>query len=112
MKTDGLQIGDTVRLKDGREITVEAVHKRKIGYHATMDRLSWVFASNVEPVEFDPKRHCVYPRNCTLDTVESPFGGCVVRVDAGFGNKAELVARYLHEVQNIVRMYDNINQKI
>lgn len=108
MRTEVLQIGNTVQLRDGREVTVEAIHKRKIGYHAVQDRLAWVFAGNVEPVPFDPKRHLVQGRHCKVDAIENPFGGCFVTVAIGFGNKAEANVTYLHEVQNLVRMYDNL----
>jgi hypothetical protein len=42
-------VGDFV-LHDGKVIRVDAVHKRKIGFHKTKDRLTWLFCGQFEPI--------------------------------------------------------------
>ena len=71
-----------------------------------------MFAGNVEPVPFDPKRHLVIGKHCTVDVIENPFGNVRVAVSAGFGFKAEADVAYLHEVQNIVGLYDSLIEHV
>lgn len=44
-----LMVGDLV-LHDGKVIRVDAVHKRKIGYHKTKDKLTWLFGGQFQPI--------------------------------------------------------------
>jgi tartrate dehydratase beta subunit/fumarate hydratase class I family protein len=49
MRVCELMVGDLV-LHDGKVIRVDAVHKRKIGYHKTKDNLTWLFSGQFEPI--------------------------------------------------------------
>lgn len=49
MKANELMVGDLV-LHDGKVIRVDAVHKRKIGYHKTKDKLTWLFDGQFQPI--------------------------------------------------------------
>jgi hypothetical protein len=53
MKVCDLMVGDLV-LHDGKVIRVDAVHKRKIGYHKTKDKLTWLFSGQFEPILITP----------------------------------------------------------
>lgn len=50
MKANELMVGDLV-LHDGKVIRIDAVHKRKIGYHKTKDKLTWLFSGQFEPIQ-------------------------------------------------------------
>lgn len=50
MRVCELMVGDLV-LHDGKVIRVDAVHKRKIGYHNTKDKLTWLFSGQFEPIQ-------------------------------------------------------------
>ena len=54
MKVCELIVGDLV-LHDGKVIRVDAVHKRKIGYHKTKDKLTWLFSGQFEPIQLTPE---------------------------------------------------------
>jgi hypothetical protein len=54
MKVCDLMVGDLV-LHDGKVIRVDAVHKRKIGYHKTKDKLTWLFSGQFEPIPLTPE---------------------------------------------------------
>jgi hypothetical protein len=54
MKVENLMIGDLV-LNDGKVIRVDAVHKRKIGYHKTKDKLTWLFSGQFQPILLTPE---------------------------------------------------------
>lgn len=54
MKASELMVGDLV-LHDGKVIRVDAVHKRKIGYHKTKDKLTWLFSGQFEPIPLTPE---------------------------------------------------------
>ena len=49
MRLCELMVGDLV-LHDGKVIRVDAVHKRKMGYHKTKDKLTWLFYGQFEPI--------------------------------------------------------------
>lgn len=53
LKVADLMVGDLV-LHDGKVIRVDAVHKRKIGYHKTKDKLTWLFSGQFEPIPLTP----------------------------------------------------------
>lgn len=53
MKASELMVGDLV-LHDGKVIRVDSVHKRKIGYHKTKDKLTWLFSGQFEPIFLTP----------------------------------------------------------
>ena len=53
MRVCELMVGDLV-LHDGKVIRVDAVHKRKIGYHKTKDKLTWLFCGQFDPVFLTP----------------------------------------------------------
>lgn len=54
LKVTDLMVGDLV-LHDGKVIRVDAVHKRKIGYHKTKDKLTWLFSGQFEPILLTPE---------------------------------------------------------
>lgn len=53
MRVCDLMVGDLV-LHDGKVIRVDAVHKRKIGYHKTKDKLTWLFSGQFDPIFLTP----------------------------------------------------------
>lgn len=53
MRVCDLMVGDFV-LHDGKVIRVDAVHKRKIGYHKTKDKLTWLFSGQFDPIFLTP----------------------------------------------------------
>jgi hypothetical protein len=54
MRVCELMVGDLV-LHDGKVIRVDAVHKRKIGYHKTKEKLTWLFSGQFEPILLTPE---------------------------------------------------------
>lgn len=54
MRVCDLMVGDFV-LHDGKVIRVDAVHKRKIGYHKTKDKLTWLFDGQFQPIQITPE---------------------------------------------------------
>ena len=54
MRVCELMVGDLV-LHDGKVIRVDAVHKRKIGYHQAKDKLTWLFYGQFEPIPLTPE---------------------------------------------------------
>lgn len=54
MRVCELMVGDLI-LHDGKVIRVDAVHKRKIGYHKTKDKLTWLFYGQFEPIQLTPE---------------------------------------------------------
>lgn len=46
------QVGDYVRVS-GRNVRLDAVHTRKVGFHLTNEKLTWVFLNKVEPIVID-----------------------------------------------------------
>ena len=54
IRVTDLMVGDLV-LHDGKVIRVDAVHKRKIGYHKTKDKLTWLFCGQFEPIPLTPE---------------------------------------------------------
>ena len=54
MRVCELMVGDLV-LHDGKVIRVDAVHKRKIGYHKTKEKLTWLFSGQFEPIPLTPE---------------------------------------------------------
>lgn len=54
MRVCDLMVGDLV-LHDGKVIRVDAVHKRKIGYHKTKDKLTWLFDGQFQPIQLTPE---------------------------------------------------------
>jgi hypothetical protein len=54
LKATDLMVGDLV-LHDGKVIRVDAVHIRKIGYHKTKEKLTWLFSGQFEPILLTPE---------------------------------------------------------
>ncbi len=54
IRVTDLMVGDLV-LHDGKVIRVDAVHKRKIGYHKTKDKLTWLFSGQFQPITLTPE---------------------------------------------------------
>lgn len=54
MKATELQLGNLVLLSD-KIIRVDAIHKRKIGYHVRFDKLKFVFEYIVNPIPLTPE---------------------------------------------------------
>ena len=71
MRVCDLMVGDLV-LHDGKVIRVDAVHKRKIGYHKTKEKLTWLFSGQFEPILLAPEileKNCFYSVNeCIFET--------------------------------------------
>lgn len=53
MKANELSVGDYV-LCDGTPRRIDAVHQKKVGWHARHDKLSWTRIDHVEPVTVTP----------------------------------------------------------
>ena len=51
MEARNLMIGDTISVKpSGMPIKVAAVHRKKVAYHAVINKLAWVRESLLEPI--------------------------------------------------------------
>lgn len=56
MKAKELMIGDYVLVRPSMmPIQVAAIHKKKVAYHATGDRLTWVRDGLIEPIPITPE---------------------------------------------------------
>lgn len=66
------RVGDLVKV-GGCVVRLAAVHSKKVGYHATRNKLAWVFLNKVEPIVIDcafmerngfvpckPSEYCMY----------------------------------------------------
>lgn len=54
MKANELQVGSFVLL-DGKPIKVSSVHKRKIGYHTSQTKMTFVFEGKIQPIQITPE---------------------------------------------------------
>lgn len=56
MKAKELMVGDYVLVRPSMmPIQVAAIHKKKVAYHATGDRLTWVRDGLIEPIPITPE---------------------------------------------------------
>lgn len=56
MKAKELMVGDYVLVRPSMmPIQVAAIHKKKVAYHATGDRLTWVMDGLIEPIPITPE---------------------------------------------------------
>ncbi len=73
-----LMIGDIVSVApSGMAIRVAAVHKKKVAYHATTNKLEWVRESRLRPI---PLTDDIMRKNavCGLEYTKTPSGYRVV----------------------------------
>jgi hypothetical protein len=117
-------VGDLV-LHDGKVIRVDAVHKRKIGYHKTKDKLTWLFSGQFEPILLTPeileKNGFERDKNISLYNAYTGINSRVtlrddfmsmnsrnmwdVHVDSeDFCTIANCELTYVHELQNLLRI--------
>lgn len=128
MRVCDLMVGDLV-LHDGKVIRVDAVHKRKIGYHKTKDKLTWLFSGQFEPIQltheilekngfeldkvgFDTTQcyesYCGIDNRVTLHN-DKEFMNSVnewhVHIDSeDYCSIASCELTYVHELQHILRL--------
>ena len=56
MKPEELQLGDIVTTTpSGMPIKVDAIHRKKVAYHACTDRFSWVRIGLLQPIPLTPE---------------------------------------------------------
>ena len=56
MKANDLMVGDYISVKPSRMvIKVEAVHHKKVAYHAVINKLTWVIESLLESIPITPE---------------------------------------------------------
>jgi hypothetical protein len=119
-------VGDLV-LHDGKVIRVDAVHKRKIGYHNTKDNLTWLFGGQFEPIpltpeilekngfEYESKNVISASLNWDKVTIEYMYcKGLRCSFDIIHGylmfnsnidmRNIQMVVTYVHELQHILRL--------
>lgn len=124
MRLCELMVGDLV-LHDGKVIRVDAVHKRKIGYHKTKDKLTWLFCGQFEPIQLT---HEILEKNgfekdeliesynhyCGMDnrvSLNDDFyyinsrNTWYVHIDSeDYSTIASCELTYVHELQHILRL--------
>jgi hypothetical protein len=113
MKVCDLMVGDLV-LHDGKVIRVDAVHKRKIGYHKTKDKLTWLFSGQFEPVPLTPEileKNGFYRREIpTRDEIGHYYhrttDPCSIFVRMSFGDGRDFgnEIRYVHDLQHLLKL--------
>lgn len=118
MKVYELMVGDLV-LHNGKVIRVDAVHKRKIGYHKTKDKLTWLFNGQFEPILLTPE---ILEKNGFKKDFE--LQGCYWRPDCrkycivkeietwyfafrhmDGGHICIFECNYVHELQHALKLY-------
>lgn len=117
-----LMVGDLV-LHDGKVIRVDAVHKRKIGYHKTKDKLTWLFCGQFDPIFLTPsilekngfikgdtmdlgdEIYCVKLFNIHYDNEERQFWVCNF-FESEYGTEINDIfqIKYVHELQHALRL--------
>jgi hypothetical protein len=120
MKANELMVGDLV-LHDGKVIRVDAVHKRKIGYHKTKDKLTWLFSGQFEPIPLTPEilekngltndYHGSYfeeDEHISLEISSSEYG---IYWTINFHEYNILKLEYVHELQHALKLC-GINKEI
>ena len=56
MRAKDLMMGDYISIKpSGMPIKIAAVHHKKVAYHATINKLTWIRESLLEPIPLTPK---------------------------------------------------------
>lgn len=124
IRVTDLMVGDLV-LHDGKVIRVDAVHKRKIGYHKTKDKLTWLFSGQFEPIFLTPsilekngfeKDELIesYNHYCGMDnrvSLNDDFyyinsrNTWYVHIDSeDYRTIASCELTYVHELQHILRL--------
>jgi hypothetical protein len=121
MRVCELMVGDLV-LHDGKVIRVDSVHKRKIGYHKTKDKLTWLFDGQFQPIPLTPEilgknadNHYderVYDIYCFHNEEDDHYSD-LVEVTYGFGRIEWTIngneygiteIKYVHELQHALRL--------
>jgi hypothetical protein len=127
MRLCDLMVGDLV-LHDGKVIRVDAVHKRKIGYHKTKDKLTWLFSGQFEPIpltaEILEKNDILYRKpsfyyvinddkdlECTY-YIQQVKDDWAIGVDIGeYDDSVFARIKYVHEFQHALKLC-GINKEI
>lgn len=125
IRVTDLMVGDLV-LHDGKVIRVDAVHKRKIGYHKTKDKLTWLFYGQFQPIQLTPEvlekngfelDKAVEDYYCIYDGIDNRVSLCNgkeymnsdnewnVHIDSeDYCTIASCELTYVHELQHILRL--------
>lgn len=122
MKATELMVGNLVMLGD-KIIRIDAIHKRKVGYHVRFDKLNFVFVDRVSGIPLTPE---ILEKNGFVEEEDGLFllksKDWVVGLDyfekkqwtigiANFPNKLdELVINYVHELQNALTLCEIENE--
>ena len=109
MRARDLMMGDYISVKpSGMPIKVAAVHHKKVAYHATINKLTWIRESLLEPIPITPK---VLEKN---DWEKRPTGYVFYTDEKRYDNSlwyifgsstfvvntAEFQIKYAHELQH------------
>lgn len=126
MKTSELMLGDYLCVwpwPSMLPIKVAAIHRRKVGYHACTDKLSWVRVDLLRPIPltkdilakigFEPfiagqmlwnkSKDFVVTVMPDLSTYPNSEHRCLVGIRNGYTD-AKIALDYLHELQNALRI--------
>ena len=124
IRVTDLMVGDLV-LHDGKVIRVDAVHKRKIGYHKTKDKLTWLFSGQFDPIFLTTsilekngflldeviKEYCIYngiDNRVSLHNDKEYMNSVNewhVHIDSeDYCSIASCELTYVHELQHILRL--------
>lgn len=120
IRVTDLMVGDLV-LHDGKVIRVDAVHKRKIGYHKRKDQLIWLFEGQCEPIRLtkeilekngfilDIYNSLILPKNNYATYIARVLWDCDCKNEiwclAVEIRKGELTTIYhIHELQHLLKL--------
>lgn len=125
MRVCELMVGDLV-LHNGKVIRVDAVHKRKIGYHKTKDKLTWLFCGQFQPIFLTPSilekngfelNKAVEDYYCIYDGIDERVSLCNdkeymnsdnewdVHIDSeDYSTIASCELTYVHELQHLLKL--------
>lgn len=126
MKTSEFMLGDYLCVwpwPSMMPIRVAAIHRRKVGYHACIDKLSWVRVDLLRPIPltkdilakigFEPfiagqmlwnkSKDFVVTVMPDLSTCPNSEHRCLVGIRNGYTD-AKIALDYLHELQNALRI--------
>lgn len=99
MKAAELQLGNLVMLGD-KIIRVDAIHKRKVGYHARFDKLNFVFEDRLNPIPLTTE---IIEKNGFKS--ELGLGGRFILEIESFNCRIKFSAiDYVHELQNTLTL--------
>ena len=118
-----LQLGNYVGIgkpEDNIVVKVDAIHNGKIGYHKTPDRLTWVNANQLYPIQITKSfLDGVYESFGKNETVDVIFYHVATDINIAFYESSNyacvlgnnLKCKYLHQLQNLINFaFDNLKQ--